>query len=54
MCGQSLITMQNQPVHYRQTIVKRKLKAVAKDLNKSFLKVAKTNQLGMDIRVDQK
>ena len=50
MCGQSPIAVHTKTAHYRQTIEKRKLKAVAKDLNESFSKVTKTSQIGIDIQ----
>jgi len=45
ICGESPIAMHSKPMHQRQPLVKRKLSAVAQNLNKSFSKIAKTQEL---------
>ena len=52
MVGESPISMHSKPMHQRQSLVKRKLSAVAQNLNESFSKIAKTQQL--DISVEER
>ena len=47
---QSPLVLHSKPKRYRQTLVKRKLKAVTQNLNESFSAVIRTNQL--DISID--
>ena len=52
LCGESPLTMHSKAVHQRHSLVKRKISAVAQNLNESFSKIAKTQSL--DISFDMK